>query len=76
MPNSRNVRAICTCIFADPLSILPADVHRFDANAIPFDGPTGIVMRVTRLLDDAHTVDEEYKRELLDRFVRIILQNA
>jgi hypothetical protein len=52
------------------------DVHRFDAHAIPFDGPTGIITRVERLLDTAPNLDGEEKRALLDRFIRIILQNA
>ena len=51
------------------------DVHRFDAHDIPFDGPTGIVARVERLLMVAPGLDENGKRQLLDDFVRVILQN-
>ncbi|KAJ7180336.1 hypothetical protein C8R43DRAFT_870730 [Mycena crocata] len=52
-------------------------VHRFDAHEIPFDGPTGIVTRVERLLRKGapHTDDDERAR-LLDNFVKLILQNA
>jgi hypothetical protein len=50
-------------------------VHRFDAHDIPFDGPTGIVARVERLLLTAPGLDEEKRRRLLDDFVRVILQN-
>jgi hypothetical protein len=53
-----------------------ADVHRFDAHDIPFDGPTGIVARVERLLETAPDLGEEGKQRLLDSFVRVILQNA
>ena len=52
------------------------DVHRFDAHDIPFDGPTGIVARVERLLRTAPDLSEEGKKRLLDSFVRIVLQNA
>ena len=52
------------------------DVHRFDAHDIHFDGPTGIVARVERLLETAPDLGEEGKQRLLDSFVRVILQNA
>ncbi|GLB34017.1 hypothetical protein LshimejAT787_0109010 [Lyophyllum shimeji] len=51
-------------------------VHRFDAHDIPFDGPTGIVARVERLLMNAPALSEEGKRQLLDSFVRVVLQHA
>ncbi|KAJ7876247.1 hypothetical protein B0H13DRAFT_1632301, partial [Mycena leptocephala] len=51
-------------------------VHRFDAHEIPFDGPTGIVTRVERLLRKAHHLGEDARKELLDSFVKLILQNA
>jgi hypothetical protein len=53
-----------------------SDVHRFDSHSIPFDGPSGIVTRVEKLLDSAPSLDAEGKRDLLDRFIRIILQHA
>ncbi|KAF6762151.1 hypothetical protein DFP72DRAFT_987503 [Ephemerocybe angulata] len=50
-------------------------VRQFDAHEIPFDGPAGIVERVERLLK--HSPDRgQDNRVLLDKFVRIILQNA
>lgn len=52
------------------------DVHQFDAHGIPFDGPNGIVARVERLLKTAPDLSEEGKKQLLDSFVRIVLENA
>ena len=52
------------------------DVHQFDAHEIPFDGPTGIVARVNRLLDSAPGLGIEARQHLLDKFIRIILQQA
>lgn len=51
-------------------------VHQFDAHGIPFDGPNGIVARVERLLKTAPDLSEEGKKQLLDSFVRIVLENA
>ncbi|KAK7031391.1 condensin complex subunit 2 [Favolaschia claudopus] len=51
-------------------------VHRFDAHEIPFDGPTGIVTRVERLLRKANHLPDDARRDLLDSFVKLILQNA
>ncbi|KAJ7880327.1 hypothetical protein B0H14DRAFT_3434577 [Mycena olivaceomarginata] len=51
-------------------------VHRFDAHEIPFDGPTGIVTRVERLLRKAQHLADDQRRELLDSFVKLILQTA
>ncbi|KAF9058004.1 hypothetical protein BJ165DRAFT_1398170 [Panaeolus papilionaceus] len=51
-------------------------VHRFDAHEIPFDGPNGIVTLVQRLLVNAPHLEEEGRTRLLDRFIRIILQQA
>ena len=51
-------------------------MHQFDAHEIPFDGPTGILARVERLLDSAPGLGIEAKQHLLDKFVRIILQQA
>ncbi|KAJ7283953.1 hypothetical protein C8J57DRAFT_749904 [Mycena rebaudengoi] len=51
-------------------------VHRFDAQEIPFDGPTGIVSRVERLLRKTQHLQDEERTRLLDRFVKLILQNA
>jgi hypothetical protein len=52
------------------------DVHQFDAHEIPFDGPTGIIPQVERLLSTAPGLSEEGKKKLLDNFVRVILQHA
>ncbi|KAG6833959.1 hypothetical protein H0H87_007970 [Tephrocybe sp. NHM501043] len=51
-------------------------VDRFDAHEIPFDGPTGIVTRVERLLMSAPDLSDDGKRQLLDKFVRVVLQHA
>ncbi|TFL05791.1 hypothetical protein BDV98DRAFT_589378 [Pterulicium gracile] len=51
-------------------------VHRFDAHEIPFDGPTGIVSRVEKLLQHAPALSDAGKQDLLDSFIRIVLQNA
>ncbi|KAI9056510.1 hypothetical protein FKP32DRAFT_1670301 [Trametes sanguinea] len=48
------------------------DVHRFDANAIPLDGPYGLLAHIERLLDDAPGVDQRRKRVLLDRLLRVV----
>ncbi|OBZ76679.1 hypothetical protein A0H81_03939 [Grifola frondosa] len=50
-------------------------VHRFDANAIPLDGPSGLLLHVQRLLDSAPGLDERRKRQLLDKFVRVVREN-
>ncbi|KAK7696656.1 hypothetical protein QCA50_001314 [Cerrena zonata] len=47
-------------------------VHRFDAHAIPLDGPYGLIYHARRLLDEANTLDERSKRVLVDRFVRFV----
>ncbi|KAL6305839.1 hypothetical protein BKA93DRAFT_730477 [Sparassis latifolia] len=50
-------------------------VHRFDAHAIPLDGPFGLLLHVQRLLDSAPGLDERGKRVLLDRFVHVVQEN-
>ncbi|KAH9850761.1 hypothetical protein C2E23DRAFT_298815, partial [Lenzites betulinus] len=47
-------------------------VHRFDANAIPLDGPYGLLVHVERLLDGAPGVDQRRKRMLLEKFLRVV----
>ena len=64
------------CLFLVFFSYPFQDVHQFDAHEIPFDGPTGIVTLVERLLDSAPGLGDEAKRRLLDKFIRIILQQA
>jgi len=51
-------------------------VQRFDAHDIPFDGPTGIVHRVQKLLNTYSALDPYAKGDLMDRFVKIILKHA
>ncbi|KAG6810955.1 hypothetical protein H0H92_009658 [Tricholoma furcatifolium] len=51
-------------------------VDQFDAHEIPFDGPTGIVNRVERLLMSAPRLSEDRKRQMLDNFVRVVLQHV
>ncbi|KAG6880177.1 hypothetical protein C0992_004629 [Termitomyces sp. T32_za158] len=51
-------------------------VDRFDTHEIPFDGPTGIVTRVERLLVSAPGLSGEDKRQLLDNFIRVVLQHG
>ena len=54
------------------------DIRRFDAQLIPFDGPSGLITRVEKLLNNAPppTLDESEKQELMDRFIRVVLQHA
>ncbi|GJE84237.1 hypothetical protein PsYK624_003130 [Phanerochaete sordida] len=47
-------------------------VHRFDAHAIPLEGPSGLVAAATRLLDTAGTLDERRKQVLIEKFVRFV----
>ncbi|KIP10657.1 hypothetical protein PHLGIDRAFT_208600 [Phlebiopsis gigantea 11061_1 CR5-6] len=47
-------------------------VHRFDAHAMPLDGPTGLISAASRLLDTAATLDERSKKALLDNFTRFV----
>ncbi|KAL1738929.1 hypothetical protein HDZ31DRAFT_50228 [Schizophyllum fasciatum] len=51
-------------------------VHRFDAKDIPFDGPTGIVSRVERLLNRQPHLTDENRKQMLNTLVKIILRNA
>ncbi|KAF9534761.1 hypothetical protein CPB83DRAFT_842902 [Crepidotus variabilis] len=51
-------------------------VRQFDAHEIPFDGPTGIVAVVEHLLSSAPHLSDDGKKRLLDRFVKIILQQT
>ncbi|XP_006460375.1 hypothetical protein AGABI2DRAFT_177960 [Agaricus bisporus var. bisporus H97] len=51
-------------------------IYQFDAREIPFDGPTGIISRVDALLSTVQTLGLNEKRRLMDKLVRIILQNA
>ena len=52
------------------------DVHQFDAHEIPFDGPNGIIERTQKLLDKRSELTEESKQKVIDRLVKIVLQNA
>ncbi|KAF9268185.1 hypothetical protein L218DRAFT_994937 [Marasmius fiardii PR-910] len=51
-------------------------VHQFDAHEIPFDGPTGIVTRIERLLSKASTLGPEDQRNLMNKLIRVILHNV
>ena len=64
-------RSLTAWHFALFLSLL-ADVHRFDAEAIPLDGPYGLLVHVERLLDDAPGLEYRRKRVLLERFRRVV----
>ncbi|KAH9939991.1 hypothetical protein B0H21DRAFT_584739 [Amylocystis lapponica] len=50
-------------------------VHRFDAHALPLDGPFGLLLHVQRLLDSAPGLDERGKQVLLDRFLGVVREN-
>lgn len=54
---------------------LRIDVHRFDAQAIPLDGPYGLISHARRLLDSTNCLDEKGKQALLDRFIRFVREN-
>ncbi|TCD69869.1 hypothetical protein EIP91_005946 [Steccherinum ochraceum] len=49
-------------------------VHRFDAHAIPLDGPYGLVSHAKRLLDSS-SLSERRKQVLMDRFIRFVENN-
>ncbi|PCH41455.1 hypothetical protein WOLCODRAFT_100578 [Wolfiporia cocos MD-104 SS10] len=51
-------------------------VHRYDAHAIPLDGPFGLIQHVQRLLDNAPGLDERRNKQLLDRFIRAVQDNS
>lgn len=53
-------------------------MRRFDAHAIPLEGPSGLITRVEKLLNAAPPpgLDEREKQELLDRFIKVVLQNT
>ena len=51
---------------------LDTDVRLFYANAIPLDGPYGLLVHVERLLDNAPGLDQRRKRRLLERFLRVV----
>lgn len=51
-------------------------IYQFDAHEIPFDGPTGVISKVDGLLATVPTLGLDERRRLMDKFVRIILQNA
>ncbi|KAF7332122.1 hypothetical protein MKEN_00093100 [Mycena kentingensis (nom. inval.)] len=57
----------------DGFRVFKKYVHRFDTHEIPFDGPTGIVTRVERLLRKAQHLDEDERSRLLDNFVKLTL---
>ncbi|CCM01713.1 uncharacterized protein FIBRA_03778 [Fibroporia radiculosa] len=52
-------------------------VHRYDAHAIPLDGPHGLIHHVQRLLDSAPGLesDSRRKRALLDTFIHVVREN-
>ena len=73
--NCQSSRSCFVCRMSEVLTdvlMLHTDVHRFDANAIPLDGPYGLLVHVERLLDNAPGVDQRRKRVLLERFLRVV----
>lgn len=75
--SSSRTAAEITRAFKDALgdggyAIFKNYVHRFDAHAIPLEGPSGLVAAASRLLDTAATLDERGKQALLDKFVRFV----
>ncbi|KAH8094822.1 hypothetical protein BXZ70DRAFT_896310 [Cristinia sonorae] len=50
-------------------------VHRFDAHAIPLDGPYGLISHATRLLDASNSLSERRKRALMERFIHFVENN-
>ncbi|KAI4526598.1 hypothetical protein K525DRAFT_258779 [Schizophyllum commune Loenen D] len=60
----------------DSYALFKKYVHRFDAKDIPFDGPTGIVSRVERLLNRQPHLTDESRKQMLNTLVKIILRNA
>ncbi|KAH9844076.1 uncharacterized protein C8Q71DRAFT_697140 [Rhodofomes roseus] len=47
-------------------------VHRYDARAIPLDGPFGLMNHVQRLLDSAPGLDSRRKQVLLHKLNRVV----
>lgn len=60
------------------MTIVLADIRRFDAQVIPFEGPGGLMIRVEKLLDAAPPprLHEREKLELLDRFIKVVLHTT
>ncbi|KAF7798352.1 hypothetical protein EIP86_009573 [Pleurotus ostreatoroseus] len=56
-------------------AIFKTYVHRYDAGAIPLDGPYGFLSHARRLLDNAATLDERRKQDLLERLRWIVREN-
>lgn len=54
------------------LVLFHSDVHRYDARAIPLDGPFGLMQHVQRLLDSAPGLDARRKQVLLHRLNRVV----
>lgn len=70
-----SLQQFCTSTFVLTIGCIFIDVHRFDAGAIPLQGPYGLIAAASRLLDTAGTLDERHKRALLDRFIRFVQEN-
>ncbi|CAL1701202.1 unnamed protein product [Somion occarium] len=54
-------------------SIFKMFVHRFDAHAIPLEGPYGLIYHAHRLLDEANTLDERNKQLLMDNMFPLLI---
>ena len=53
-------------------------MRRFDAEVIPLEGPSGLLVRVKRLLDAAPFpgIDERKKQDLLEDLARIVEEHG
>lgn len=84
MPSSRNVSNIYfplrPVLFYNLFlnAMFAIDVRHFNAKNIPFDGPSGLITRVEKLLSAAPPpgLKAHERQELLDRFIQVVLQNA
>ncbi len=70
-----SLQRFCALTLLLTMDCILSDVHRFDAGAIPLQGPYGLIAAASRLLDTAGTLDERHKRALLDRFIRFVQEN-
>lgn len=53
------------------------DVRRYDAQIMPLEGSSGLLVRVQRLLDmSAPRIDDRRKRDLMQQFTRVVSQTS
>lgn len=74
---SKSVSCLLLLCIAALLIVFVPDVRRFDAQMMPLEGSSGLLFRVQRLLESsAPRVDERRKKQLLDRFTKVVKQGS